>query len=388
MKKLILSALLAVCALCTAAQNLWDAAQTSSPQINDDNSVTFRLHAPKAVKVLVTGDFLPDSTAELTENENGIWSFTTPPLAPELYSYAFIVDGLKILDPANVYVNRDVATLANIFLIEGGQADLYKVNDVPHGSLTRTWYHSPSLGTSRRMTVYTPPGYESGKLRYPVLYLLHGMGNDEEGWPALGRAARIMDNLIASGKAQPMIVVMTNGNVAQQAAPGEAPEGMVRPSFNLPHTMDGTFEASFPEIVARIDDCYRTLRDKHHRAIAGLSMGGFHAMQISKEYPDMFDYVGLFSAAVRAGYESRSRIYDNWQQKVRLQFKKRPALYWIAIGKDDFLYQANVEYRKWLDDNNLPYIYRESDGGHEWRNWRIYLSEFAPMLFRSKGATE
>ena len=367
-----------------------------SPEIHADNTVTFRLWAPKAVRVQLAGDFLPAQKlatpqgevdgpriAELTEGAGGIWSYTTPePLASELYQYAFVVDGLRMTDPANVHQVRDVATISNIFIIGGGQGDLYRVNEVPHGTVSRIWYESPTLGMQRRMSVYTPAGYETGRERYPVLYLLHGMGGDEEAWLALGRTAQLLDNLIARGLAKPMIVVMPNGNAALEAAPGEGANGLVAPKFQLPKTMEGSYETAFPDVVRYIDAHYRTIRSKHGRAIAGLSMGGFHALHISKSYPDWFDYVGLFSAAIVPVEGADSPIYADNEAKLGAQFARKPALYWIAIGRDDFLYEANRSYRQWLDGQGYPYQYRESEEGHIWKNWRLYLSEFVPMLFR------
>lgn len=293
-----------------------------------------------------------------------------------------LLDGVKINDPSNVYQIRDIASLTNVFLIDGGYADYYKVNDVPHGSVTKVWYDSPSLAASRRMTVYTPAGYENGDKEYPVLYLLHGMGGDENAWSELGRATQVLDNLIAQGKAEPMIVVMTNGNVDRQAAPGESVLGFEKPTIRLPHTMDGTFEMHFPEVVDFIDSHYRTKKEKHSRAIAGLSMGGYHSLHISKEFPDMFDYIGLFSAAIHPEKKDTAAIYADFDQKLKRQFDKKPALYWIAIGEKDFLYEANKDFRRQLDENGYPYIYRESKDGHIWKNWRIYLTEFLPQIFK------
>lgn len=375
-----------------AQQALWGSAPVVSPEIHGNNTVTFRFKAPKAVRVQLTGDFLPvqknakfeaPGIVDLKEGQEGVWEYTTPePLKPELYSYSFIVDGLRVNDPANVYLIRDVSTLTNIFIIGGDRADFYKVNPVPHGTVSRVWYDSPALGLERRMTVYTPAGYETGGKRYPVLYLLHGMGGDEEAWISLGRTAQILDNLIAQGKAKPMIVVMPNGNASQEAAPGESSRGMVPPTMQLPKTMEGSYEQAFPEIVKFIDKNYRTVKSKSGRAIAGLSMGGFHSLHISKQYPDMFNYVGLFSAAIMPNKEVSSPIYENMEGKLKVQFDKNPALYWIAIGKTDFLYKANEEYRKLLDKKGYKYTYYESDEGHIWKNWRIYLTEFVPMLFR------
>lgn len=375
-----------------AQQALWGTAPVVSPEIHDNNTVTFRFKAPKAVRVQLTGDFLPvqknakfeaPGIVDLKEGQEGVWEYTTPePLKPELYSYSFIVDGLRMNDPANVYLIRDVSTLTNVFIIGGDRADFYKVNPVPHGTVFRIWYDSPALGLERRMTVYTPAGYETSGKRYPVLYLLHGMGGDEEAWISLGRTAQILDNLIAQGKAKPMIVIMPNGNASQEAAPGESSRGMVPPTMQLPKTMEGSYEQAFPEIVKFIDKNYRTIKSKSGRAIAGLSMGGFHSLHISKQYPDMFNYIGLFSAAIMPNKEVSSPIYENMEGKLKVQFDKNPALYWIAIGKTDFLYKANEEYRKLLDEKGYKYTYYESDEGHIWKNWRIYLTEFVPMLFR------
>lgn len=375
-------------------QALWQGGEVVSPEIHADKTVTFRLLAPNASKVQVTGDFLPTEKvatpfgefdgpgkADLIRNENGVWEYTSEVLSPELYSYSFLVDDLKTTDPNNVYLIRDVASVTNIFLIDGGYADLYKVNDVPHGTVARRWYHSPILDMDRRMTIYTPPGYENSTSDYPVLYLLHGMGGDEEAWIALGRTAQIMDNLIAEGKAKPMIVVMTNGNVAQEAAPGESSIGFKKPTMQLPKTMEGSMEKSFPDVVKFVDSNYKTIKEKSGRAIAGLSMGGFHSMHISKEYPDMFDYIGLFSAAIFPNQGVKSSIYEDLDAKLSTQFEKEPKLYWIAIGKTDFLYKSNVDYRKMLDEKGYKYTYYESEEGHIWKNWRIYLSQFVPLLF-------
>lgn len=360
----------------SAQQALWSGAQVVSPQINDDNTVTFRYSGPNVIRVQVTGDFLPPQKistpngefevpgiAELTQNQNGVWEYTSAPLEPELYSYSFIVNGQRMNDPSNVYQIRDVATVTSIFIVGGGQADLYEVNDVPHGTVAKVWYDSPSLGMRRRMTVYTPAGYEeSGRTRYPVLYLLHGMGGDEQAWMELGRASQILDNLIAQGKAKPMIVVMPNGNASQEAAPGETSNGLVQPRFNLPKTMDGTYETSFPEIIEYVDSHYRTIRKKEARAIAGLSMGGFHSLHISKEYPGTFSYIGLFSAAIFP--EKESSVYEDFDGKLAKLFATKPALFWIGIGKDDFLYKANTEFRQKLDAAGYEYTYVESAGGH------------------------
>jgi enterochelin esterase-like enzyme len=378
-----------------AQQALFGGAPIVSPEVKADHSVTFRIQAPAADSVQITGDFLPPAkmktqwgvidvpgTANLAKDEKGIWTFTTKPIGSDLYSYTVIVDGFKTTDPSNVYLIRDVASVTNVFIVGGGKGDLYQVNKVPHGSITRRWYDSPGNVMTRRVTIYTPAGYESSKEKYPVLYLLHGMGGDEEAWIALGRTSQILDNLIAQGKAKPMIVVMTNGNVAQEAAPGESTMGMYKPTFELPHTMDGKFEETFMDVIKFVEGNYRVKAEKSGRAIAGLSMGGFHSLHISHFYPNTFNYIGLFSAAILPDTKVTSPVYENLDESLKKQNSNGYKLYWIGIGKADFLYKYNEEYRAKLDKMGMKYIYRESEGGHTWTNWRTYLSEFAPLLFK------
>ena len=367
-----------------AQQAIFQGRGVVSPEINADKTVTFRVRAPKAITVQVTGDCIEGRTAAMTEKD-GVWEYTTPaPVAPEMYTYNFIIDGQRVLDMNNVAVNRDVASLTNILLVteSGTRSDLYAVHDVPHGTVSRIWYHSDYEGINRRMTVYTPAGYETSGKRYPVFYLLHGIGGDEEAWITQGRTAQILDNLIAQGKAQPMIVVMTNGNIAMEAAPLETSTGYNIPSMGLPKTMEGSFETAFPEVVKFVDKTYRTIPQKRSRAIGGLSMGGFHSKFISQNNPDMFNYIGLFSAAIGVTDANVSPIYQDNDKKLATLFSKKPALYWIGIGNEDFLFQNNTDYRKFLDEHHYPYTYMETGGGHIWRNWRIYLTEFVPLLFK------
>lgn len=364
----------------SAQQNLWQGEGIRSVEIDGANCVTFRLYAPDAEGVALKGDFLIGSdNVAMTKGEDGVWSYTTPPLPSEMYYYSFVVEGIgEIHDPESVYMVRDVSKQMNYFIVGGGCGDLYVPQAVPHGSVARVWAEMHG-GVARRMAIYTPAGYETSKRRYPVLYLLHGMGGDEEAWLATGRAAEIMDNLIASGSAEEMIVVMTNGCTRHNAAPGYSEEGMWRPYMS--GSMDGSFERMFEDVVAWVDDNYRTISKSQSRAIAGLSMGGFHAMQISKHYAGMFDYVGLFSAAIFRGKEGID-IYEAMEERLKQQFAKGVSLYWIGIGRDDFLYQENAQYRELLDNLALPHIYHESDGGHTWRNWRCYLTEFSQMIFK------
>ena len=398
MRKIILSlACTMVIATGFAQQALdWNKAPLASPVVNADNSVTFNVAAPEAQKVEIVGDFLPIEKVKtdqgeserqgpqaLKKNEKGVWSFTSAPLQPELYMYNILVDGVKVTDPLNVYAIRDVSSTFSIFMVKGGVDGLYQVQNVPHGTVSKTWYKSPTANMTRRLTIYTPAGYEQSKEKYPVLYLLHGMGGDENAWSELGRATQIMDNLIASGKAKPMIVVMPNGNISQEAAPGETSEGLKIPSMQLPKTMDGNFETAFQDVVNFVEQNYRVKADKAHRAIAGLSMGGFHSLYISINNPSSFDYIGLFSAAIKPRQkEVSSPIYKDPESKVDNLFKHSPKLLWMGIGNTDFLYKENADLRHYLDSKHYPYTYLETDGGHIWRNWRIYLTTFAQKLFK------
>ena len=370
-----------------AQQAIFGGTEIVSPEIHENHTVTFNVNAPEAEEVKLSGDWMPvegwvPGTVNMVKDEKGLWSFTTDVLAPELYGYAYMIDGVRTNDPNNAFMSRDVSTNTSILLVEGGQADLYKVNDVPHGSVTLRWYDSPGLDMTRRITIYTPPGYETSKTSYPVLYLLHGAGGDEEAWNELGRTSQIMDNLIAQGKVEPMIVAMPNGNVSQQAAPGEGIRGYYKPQFIEEGTMNGSYEGSFMDIVNFVESSYQVKSDKANRAVAGLSMGGFHSLHISRYYPNTFDYVGLFSAAILPNQNVSSEVYSDIDGTLKIQMENGYKLYWIGIGKTDFLYKNVTEYREKLDAMGMPYTYRESEGGHIWKNWRVYLSEFGPLLFR------
>jgi len=213
------------------------------------------------------------------------------------------------------------------------------------------------------------------------LYLLHGTGGDEEAWITQGRTAQILDNLIAQGRAAPMIVVMTNGNVNYEAAPGESSLGLHIPIMRPPRYKDGTFELTFPDIIRFVEHSFRVKADKANRAIAGLSMGGYHTMHISRYHPNTFDYMGLFSAAILPP-EVQSPVYENIVPTLQTQSRNGYKLYWIAMGTADHLYQSGIDFRKQLDDIGMTYTYRESEGGHTWTNWRLYLTEFVPLLFK------
>ena len=364
-----------------------------SPEINADNTVTFRYYNPKAVTVQISGDFLPTQPikyvrdgkemvyeapgrADLKEM-NGLWTFTSAPLEGELYSYTLYVDGQKMMDPSNIYQNRDIATWTNIFTLsaeEGDKGWYYQVNDTPHGNVSKVWYDSPTLGMQRRLTVYTPAGYEKNtKTKYPVLYLLHGSGGDEDAWADLGRATQILDNLIAEGKAEPMILVMPNGVYFNQAAPGAA-VNMFQPTMTNSRSQSTVeIEESFPDIIKYIESNYRVKKDKNSRAVAGLSMGGRQSAALSRKYPTTFGYVGMFSGVVPPEEDDKA---------LEAVFAAKPKLYWIACGKTDGVMVNSLLLKEYCESKGYPVSFYESEGGHIWRNWREYLTIFAQKIFK------
>lgn len=357
-----------------------------SPEISGRNA-TFRLLAPDANRVQLQGNWLPSKgmapgSVDLQKDKDGVWSFTKSDFTPDIYTYSFVVDGVKANDPNNPYQVRDVSSVMGMIFIDGKESENYKVRNVPHGTVSRRWYHSDGMKEDRRLTVYTPPGYENSKEKYPVLYLLHGMGGDEEAWVTLGRASQILDNLIAQGKARPMIVVMPNGHTSNAAAPGESAKGFYPIDMRTPDIFSGDMETYFKEIMDFTESGYRVKADAGSRAVAGLSMGGFHSLYISANQPKTFGYVGLFSPAILPPDEKKSPVYQNLDQKLKTQQSNPYQLYWIGIGKTDFLYKNVKEYREKLDKMNFRYQYVESEGGHTWSNWRTYLNEFVPQLFR------
>ncbi len=394
MKRIIMTAVSLLVGLSAFAQQaLGPGTGIVSPEINPDHSVTFRYYNPKAVTVQITGDFLPaqkvtymrdgvEMTAEIParvdlREQNGMWTYTSAPLEGELYSYTLYVDGQKAMDPSNIYQNRDIATWTNIFTLSAEQGDkgwYYEVQDVPHGNVSKVWYDSPTLGMQRRMTVYTPAGYEKNtKTKYPVLYLLHGSGGDEDAWGDLGRATQILDNLIAEGKAEPMILVMPNGVYFNQASPGAA-VNMFQPTMTNSRSQSTVeVEESFPDIVKYIEANYRVKKDKNSRAVAGLSMGGRQSAALSRKYPTMFGYVGMFSGVVPPEENDKA---------LEAVFAAQPKLYWIACGKTDGVMVNSKLLKDYCDAKGYPAELYESEGGHIWRNWRVYLTLFAQRLFK------
>lgn len=357
-----------------------------SPELKADRTVTFRIFAPSSNEIRVSGNWMAGFGASepMVKNDTGLWTLTVGPLDPEIYTYSFNVDGIQILDPANSRIVRDGARHQSVVFVPGEASSLYEVQNVPHGTLSKVWYDSPTLDLKRRMYVYTPPGYDNGKGKFPVFYLLHGGGGDEDAWSTLGRACQIMDNLIAQGKARPMIVVMTNGNPGDAAAPYEAPpkkedsgsEGV----FGMASEQ---FEKSLvQDVIPYIEGHYRTLTGRENRAVSGLSMGGMQTMNLAFDYTEMFDYFGVMSM----GITTSDRMGRDWFPDVDNRIKnlaiKGYKLYWLGCGSDDFLHEAALNLKAKLEENNLKFTYRESSGGHTWSNWRIYLTEFAPQLFK------
>lgn len=389
MKKIVTILFVLTTLLAYAQQNTsFREGEIISPIVHPDGSVTFILRALHASHVEVRGDWeYANGAGTMSQGEDSLWRYTTPVLPSEMYTYRYVIDGVWSLDPTNPFVRRDVGTQFSIFFVSGGVADLYQVQDVPHGSVSTVWYDSKEAGMQRRLSVYTPAGYADSKERYPVLYLLHGSGGDETAWVELGNVARIMDNMIAQGRVRPMMVVMPNGNFSVAAAPGETADNLAfRPvmSNKIPgNYKNGKYEMSFDEIVRYIDQHYRTIRKKEFRAVSGLSMGGFHTLFIALNHPDMFHYIGLMSAGLGTQYLSDEvPAYADYENKLLRLKDCHYGLFWIAIGKDDFLYQANSDFRKDMERLGLPYQYHESSRGHLWCNWRQYLVELTEMLWK------
>ena len=375
---ILASLLLATSALC--AQELtnfsfWGQKPVVSPEIQND-SVTFRLKADYATVVKLSGSWMPNpwgDTIDMTRGENNVWEVTIPLPEPEIYTYNFVADGVSVNDPQNVMVQRDGSRYLSMLLVDGERTENYKPAN-KRGTVSHPWYDSKILGINRRLTVYTPYGYETNtKTKYPVLYLLHGGGGDEEAWSSMGRTAQILDNLIEKGLAKPMIVVMPNGNPNQQAAQ----------TFGLPTTEKDWrnpenrnlyVKSLVEEIVPFIEKNYRTVAKKSHRAIAGLSMGGGHTIAASGMYPDTFDYICPLSMGAHKSDELSAQL-----QGIK---KAGYKLYWLACGNTDFLFNQANELDEALTENGLEHTYYVSEGGHVWANWRLYLNTFAPLLFK------
>ena len=343
--------------------------QIVSPEIAD-GQVTFRLDADYATVVTLSGNWL-EGTVPM-KKENGVWSVTIDLPSPEIYTYNFVVDGVAVNDPRNYMVQRDGTRYLNMLMVPGDRTANY-FETAHRGTVSYKWYDSSILGMNRRLTVYTPYGYEAkanARKKYPVLYLLHGAGGDEEAWTSMGRAAQILDNLIEQGKAEPMIVVMPNGNPNQQAA---QTLGLKTSDVNFrdPAYANAYVRSLCEEIVPFIEKEYRVNAKPASRAIAGLSMGGGHTITATILHPEMFDYVCPLSAAGSAN-----------DAQVQALKKAGVKLYFLACGTSDFLYEGSKTLDATLTKNGLDHVFYQSEGGHTWANWRLYLQTFAPLLFK------
>ena len=344
-------------------------APVHSPEIHDDRTVTFRLRAPGATLVKMWGDW-DGKGNDMVKDAEGVWSLTLGPLAPNLYAYSFNVDGLTIADPQNPALKPMRTPTSSMLLVPGEPpVPLAYVKGVPRGTVHLHDYDSTALGFVRRLRVYTPPGYDpAGAKRYPVLYLLHGSGDNESTWTEFGKANVILDHLIAAGHAQPMIVVMTDGH---------AVTAMTREAY-LKNT-DAFERDLLGDVLPLIEADYRTLADRDHRAIAGLSMGGNQSLVIGLNHRDLFAWVGGMSSAIR---EPEEPLASFWADPVSARTPLR--LLWLRIGRDDFLLKENRAFDALLTARHVPHDYAESAGGHIWPNWRSYLTALVPLLFTEK----
>lgn len=347
-------------------------AQIKSPEINGEKT-TFRLNANYATQVNLVGAWMENpygAGVPMVKGPNGVWELTIDTPSPEIYTYNFIVDGVSVNDPLNYMVQRDGTRYLNMLMVPGERTENYFEAD-QRGTVSYVWYDSALLGINRRMAVYTPYGYEANpKAKYPVLYLLHGGGGDEEAWTSMGRAAQILDNLIQKGLAKPMIVVMPNGNPTQQAAS----------IMGLPNSGDGSAQNAYvtslvKEIIPFIEKNYRAIPKPEARAISGLSMGGGHTTAATLNFPGVFQYICPLSCGIR-----ESETLDAQLQGIK---KAGYKLYWIGVGKDDTgAYNGSLVLEEHLKKNDMDYTLYVSEGAHVWKNWRLYLNTFAQLLFK------
>ena len=337
-----------------------------SPEVHRDRRVTFRLRAPQANLVVVNAGFA-QGNQPMKKDGNGLWSTTLGPVKPDIYEYTFLVDGLPVVDPSNAWLKVWLRNAKNLVEIPGDEPMFYEEQQVGHGTVHMHKYQSKSLGVTRGLYVYTPPGYETSEnVRYPVLYLLHGMGDTEDAWTVVGRANFIVDNLLAKNKARPLVIVMPYGHTPS------APPDM---------RSIGNYEAFekdlIEDVIPYVQNRYRVSKDQKDRAIVGLSMGGGQSLTVGLGNPELFGWVGAFSSAVPKGQK-----LDNLLAKAKVGNEKLNLL-WIGCGRKDFLYQANQRLIERLKSGNIKHIAHITDGGHEWRLWRRYLNELVPLLFRA-----
>jgi len=369
------AALMAGCGLMRAA----DATNTTprrfgppppvSPEVNADRSVIFRVRAPNATNVTVSGEW--PGVKPMTKDEAGNWIVTVGPLAPELYSYSFSIDGFQTLDPGNPAVKPGRSPRTSMVEVPGTPPLPHEWDAaIPHGTVREHWYQSKSAGARRSLHVYTPPGHDQSRKDLPVMYLLHGNGDNDGTWAALGRANVILDNLIAAKKARPMIVVMTDGH-PYVSPPGVSPTNATERGRNTKAYERDLIE----DVMPFVETNYRTINKRESRAIIGLSMGGGQSLHVGLNHLDRFTWVGAMSAAVPNENDVATALAD-----VKDTNKKLKTL-WIAIGKDDFLLSRNKTFDELLTAKGITHTYKITEGNHSWPVWRKYLAEFAPMAF-------
>lgn len=351
--------------------------QVVSPELSDDSEVTFRILAPKAESVRLGGSDIPGlgQGKEMTKGENGVWEVTLGPLDPGAYRYNFNVDDVSVIDPRNTSISESNMNVWSLVYVPG--SDFMDKKEVPHGAVAKVHYYSSSLKRFRRMHVYTPPGYQSGEGKYPVFYLLHGAFDCDNSWSTVGRAGFILDNLIAAKKAKPMVVVMPAGHT-----------GPFR--FGGSRSARDEFKEDFiHDIMPYIEKNYRVHNDRKNRAIAGLSMGGAQTLNIAIPKLDDFAYIGVYSSGI-FGITGRgpggSDSGPSWEEQHKEilendELKKGVELFWFATGKDDFLIETSQATVDMFKKHGFDVVYKETEGGHTWINWRNYLNEFTPQLF-------
>ena len=359
-----------------------------SPEIQKDNSVIFRLRAPEATSVKLGGTMNAGyAQLDMTKNADGIFEIKIDAPKPDMYVYTFIVDGVTTIDPSNNVVVRDGSHIESRLMIPGKLTDLFDSQNVPHGNVTAVWYPSPVFGISRRMVIYTPPGYEQSSKSYPVLYLLHGGGGDEEAWTSRGRANYILDNLIAQVKVEPMIVVMPNGSIGHPAAPNErsySADTQTTNAMDFNSMNSGKYEESLAnDIIPFIEKNYRVIKDADHRALAGLSMGGLHVTNTFMAHPDWFAYINVMSSG---WFISDKEMYENGDKRlaeIAPKFNKTVKyLRFTQGGPEDIAYKNGLAMLEVFKKNNIKYEFSEMPGGHSWNVWRKDLKDFAPKLFK------
>jgi len=346
-----------------------------SPEVHPDHSVTFRLGAPGVTGVVVQCE---GKTLPMQKDEQGVWSVTTDPLDPDIYSYSFVVDGLRVNDPANPFLKYNLLNTESQVHVPGPSTLPWEINDVPHGVIHRHHYQSKVIADERDFLVYTPPGYDPAARRtYPVLYLLHGFSDAETAWIDVGRANVILDNLIARRQAKPMLIVMPLGYGNKdilaggwQAIRGPAWEQFHKDSFAKFH------DALFDEIMPMVEKSYRVSTDRTARAIAGLSMGGEQSLRFGLAAPERFAWIGAFSSG------GLNVDFDKSFPTANEKLNGRLHLLWIGCGKDDGLFDSNRKFEQWLTSKQVVHTWVETPGRHSFLVWRRYLAEFAPLLFQ------